>query len=101
MGQFGVLMGHPTAMSPFNRARTTSYSCLIETMLICIYLVSLSRCSNLPICRNSPTVAYKIPHLMHFGAPVEGDSVRTLKNFGVRKLDSLRYRMPLFAFSYV
>ena len=34
MGWFGVVRGHSrsTAMSPFDRARTTSYSNLIETM---------------------------------------------------------------------
>jgi len=34
MGWFGVARGHSrsTAMSPFDRAHTTSYSTLIETM---------------------------------------------------------------------
>jgi len=36
MGWFGVVRGHSrsTAMSPFDRARTTSYSTLIETMCL-------------------------------------------------------------------
>ena len=34
MGWFGVVRGHPSlsAMSPFNRAHTTSYSSLTETV---------------------------------------------------------------------
>jgi len=34
MGWFGVVRGHPSllAMSPFDRAHTTSYSSLIETI---------------------------------------------------------------------
>ena len=36
MGWFGVVMGHSrsTAMSPFDRAHTTSYSTLTETMCL-------------------------------------------------------------------
>jgi len=36
MGWFGVVRGHSrsSAMSPFDRARTTSYSTLIETMCL-------------------------------------------------------------------
>ena len=36
MGWFGVVRGHSrsTAMSPFDRAHTTSYSTLIETMCL-------------------------------------------------------------------
>jgi len=36
MGWFGVVRGHSrsTAMSPFDRAHTTSYSTVIETMCL-------------------------------------------------------------------
>ena len=36
MGWFGVIGGHSrsTAMSPFDRAHTTSYSTIIETMCL-------------------------------------------------------------------
>jgi len=36
IGENGVVRGHSrsTAMSPFDRARTTSYSTLIETMCL-------------------------------------------------------------------
>jgi len=36
MGWFGVVRGHSrsTAMSPFDRSHTTSYSTLIETMCL-------------------------------------------------------------------
>ena len=36
MGYFGVVRGHSrsTAMSPFDRAHTTSYSTLIEAMCL-------------------------------------------------------------------
>jgi len=39
MGWFEVVRGHSrsTAMSPFDRAHTTSYSTLIETMCLSFY----------------------------------------------------------------
>ena len=39
MGSFGVVRGHSrsTAMSPFDRAHTTSYSTLIETVCLFFY----------------------------------------------------------------
>jgi len=45
-GDFGVVRGHSglTAISPFDREHTTSYSTLIE---LCVYLLPFSRYSRL------------------------------------------------------
>ena len=61
MGWFGVVRGHSSssAMSPFDRAHTTSYSTLIETMCLS-FTVFTARCVLLVVilpittqqCRN-------------------------------------------------
>jgi len=69
-GSWGALRGHSrsSAMSPFDRAHTTSYSVLIETTL---YLVPFSRYSQLFVERRRfwPTPPA-------FGAPAGGDPGR-------------------------
>jgi len=95
-GRLGELRGHSrsSAMLPFDRAHTTSYSTLIETM----YLVLILRYSRLfvEIRRFWPTPPA-------FGAHVGGDWLRWnfAEIFGVRKLESLGYREVLFVWSYV
>ena len=95
-GWFGVVRGHPRSskMSPFDRAHTTSYSTLIETMRLSCTVFEL----QLVICRNSLTLPY--PTCIwrpRWGWPRSNFK----KNFGVRKLESLGYRVALFASSYV
>ena len=70
MGWFGMVRGHSrsTAMSPFDRARMTSYSTLIETMCLSCTVFEI-----LPvICGKSPILT--IPPA--FGALVGGDPGR-------------------------
>ena len=93
----GVVRGHSRswAMPPFDRAHTTSYSTLIET--ICVYLLPFSRYSLLFVesRRFWPTPPA-------FGALVRGDPSRiSRRSFAIRKLESLGYRVVLFAWSYV
>ena len=70
MGWFGVVRGHSksTAMSPFDRAHTTSYSSSIETMrLSCtVFEIQPASCRKSPILTTPPA----------FGAHVEGDPGR-------------------------
>ena len=70
MWWFGVVRGHSrsTAMSPFDRAHTTSYSTLIETMCLSFTVFEIQPI----ICRKSPILT--IPPT--FGALVGGDSGR-------------------------
>ena len=65
LGQFGTLRGHSrsSAMSPFDRVHTTSYSTLIATML---YLVPFSRYNRLFV----EIADFDPPHL-HV-APLQG-----------------------------
>lgn len=91
-GGLGVIRGHPrsSAMSPFDRAHTTSYSTLIETMRLSCTVFEIRRV----ICRNLPTLPY--PTCIRrppWGRPRSNFE----KIFGVRKLDSLGYRTALFA----
>ena len=53
---WGVVRGHPRSseMLPFDRAHTTSYSTLIETMRLSCTVVEIRS----GICRNSPTLPY-------------------------------------------
>jgi len=55
MGWFGVVRGHSksTAMSPFDRAHTTSYSTLIETMRLAPE--NYSPCGIVRFCLRDPT----------------------------------------------
>jgi len=82
MGWFGVVRGHSrsSAMSPFDRAHTTSYSTLIET--ICVYLLPFSTYSRLFVesRRFSPTPSA-------FGALVGGGTGRISR----RSLSSEKY----------
>jgi len=70
MGWFGAVRGHSgsLAMSPFDRAHTTSYSTLIETMRLSCTVFEIQPI----ICRKSPILT----HPPAFGAPVGGDSGR-------------------------
>ena len=67
MGWFGVFRGHSMswAMSPFDRAHTTSYSTLIETMRLSCTVFEIQSV----ICQKSPILT----HPPAFGALV-GDA---------------------------
>ena len=65
--KFEVTPG-PSAMSPFDREHTTSYSTLTETMRLCSTVFEIQRV----IYRNLQT----LPTAPAFGAPVVGDPVR-------------------------
>jgi len=84
MGWFGVVKGHSqsTAMSPFDRAHTTSYSTLIETMLY----------------RFRDTAGYlsKVADFDHPTCIRRPRRSNFAEIFGIRKLDSLGYRVVLF-----
>ena len=56
------------AMLPFDRARTTSYSTLVETMRLSCIVFEIER----SICRKSPILT----HPPAFGGPVRFDSGR-------------------------
>jgi len=70
MGSFGVVTGHSrsTAMSPFDRGHTTSYSTLIETMCLSCTVFEIKPL----ICRKSPILTTPPA----FGALVGGDPGR-------------------------
>ena len=70
MGWFGVVRGHSrsTAMSPFDRAYTASYSTLIETMCLSCTVFEIKPV----ICRKSPILTTQPA----FGALVGGDPGR-------------------------
>ena len=89
-GWFGEVRGYPrsSAMPPFDRARMISYSSLIKTMRLSCTVFEIRRV----ICRNSPTSTYHTA----FGARSNFEKI-----FGVRKLESLRYRAALFASFYI
>ena len=67
---FGVVRGHSrsTAMSPFDRAHTTSYSTLIETMCLSFTVFEIQPA----ICRKSPILTTPPA----FGALIGGDPGR-------------------------
>jgi len=77
MGWFGAVRGHSRswAMSPFDRAHTTSFSTLIETMY------------------RFPDIAGYLSKVADFDPP-HRSSVAEI--FGTRKIVSLGYRMVLF-----
>jgi len=56
MGWFGAVRGHSgsLAMSPFDRAHTTSYSTLIETMRLSCTVFEIQPI----ICRKSPILTH-------------------------------------------
>ena len=64
MGQFGAVRGHSrsSAMSPFDRAHTTSYSTLIETMCLSFTVFEIEPV----ICRK--VAGFDPPHL-HLAPP--------------------------------
>ena len=84
LGWLGV-----TEMSPFDRAHTTSYSTLTETMRLSCTVFKI----HCIISLNSPTLPYSTC-IWHPRSNFE-------KIFGIRKLESLDYRVELFACSYV
>ena len=87
IGWFEVVRGHArsSAMSPFDRAHTISYSSLIETMRHACTVFEIRQV----ICRNSPTSTN--PTWIwrpHWGWPRSNFE----KIFGISKPESLRYR---------
>ena len=89
-----MVRGHSrsTAMSAFDRAHTTSYSTLIETMCLSCTVFEIKPV----ICRKSPILTIQPA----FGALVGGD-VEFRSNFaeifGVRKLDSVALNASMTA----
>jgi len=76
-------------MPPFDRAHTTSYSALIETMHL--------SCTVFDIAGYLSKVADFDPPPLAFGASVGGDPGSNFAEiFGIRKLESLGYRVVLF-----
>jgi len=70
-------------MSPFDRAHTTSYSILIETMRLSSTVFEIL-----------PVICGKSPILTH--PPAFGTRSNFAEIFGIRKLESLGYRVVLF-----
>ena len=95
-GWFEVVREHPTswATPPFDRAHTTSYSTLIETMCLSFTVFEIQPV----ICRKSsiltlPTCIWR---------PRRGwPRSNFAEIFGNRKLESLGYHVVLFVWSYV
>jgi len=91
MGRFGAVRRHSrsSAMSPFNRAHTTSYSTLIETMRLSCTVFEIQ-----------PVICGKSPILTHptcIWCPRRGwPRSNFAEIFGIRKLESLGYRVVLF-----
>ena len=81
LGWSVVVRGHPRSseMSPFDRAHTTSYSTLIETMRLSCTVFEI----QLVICRNSPTLPY-IP-LLHLASPLGVTPFEFRKDFWRQK----------------
>jgi len=96
MGWFWVVNGHSRswAMSPFNRAHTTSYSTLIEAMRQSCTVFEIYRA----ICRKSPVLTYPtcIWH-PRMGWPRSNFA----EIFRFWKIDSLGYCVALLVCSYV
>ena len=89
-GWLRVVRSHPgsSAMSPFDRAHTISYSSLIETMRLSCTVFEIERV----ICRNSPTSTY----LTCIWRPRWGwPCLNFEKIFGIRKLESLLCDDPM------
>ena len=96
MGWFEVVRGHSTswAMPPFDRAHTTSYSTLIETMCLSFTVLEI----HPAICRKLSILT----HLTCIWCPRKGWPWSNFAEiFGIGKLDSLGYRVVLFVWSCV
>jgi len=84
-------------MSPFDRARTTFYSTLIETMRLSCTVFEL----KLVICRKSPiSTLLRLPHL-HLALLLGWSRSNFAETFGIRKPESMDYREALFAWCCV
>jgi len=86
MGWFGAVRGHSgsAAMSSFDRAHTTSYSTLIETMRLSCTVFEIQ-----------PVICQKSPILTH-PTCIWRPRSNFADIFGIRKLESLGYRVVLF-----
>jgi len=85
LGQFGVTQGQPQCV----RVHMTSYSTLVEIMHLCFTVFDIQPV----ICRKSPILT----HPTCIWCPRMGLTWSNFAEiFGIRKLDSLGYRVVLF-----
>ena len=91
-----MVRGHPrsSAMSPFDRATYDSYFVINKTMRL--------SCTVFETSELLVKIRQHLPTSPASGATVGGGPVRISKKmFGIRKQESLGYRVVLFACSYI